>query len=90
MVNKKLEQIKCLCDVMKDTKCKIDWQDGIANIDFIGSVDYKYRIKVFGNEAKECLEDYLEEAKDMIKYYESVAKRLELLLLLDVLKDDEE
>lgn len=89
-MNKELEQIKSLCDLMKDTKCKIDWKDEVANIDFIGGVNYTHKIRVFAKEAKEDLEYYLEEAKDMIKYFEGVAMRLEALSLLKVFKEDKE
>ena len=88
MVNEKLAQIKILCDLMKDTECVIDWNDEIANIDFVGN-NNRFKLRVFGNVARQDLEDYLEESKYMIKFYESTAKKLELLLLLDVLKDEE-
>lgn len=81
----KLEQIKCLCDVMKDTECEIDWQKNVANIDFINN-DGRFRIIVSADEAKECLEDYLEEVKIMIKDFEGIAMKLEALLLLKAIK----
>ena len=82
----KLEQIKCLCDLMTDTKCEIDRQQKVANIDFLTG-NSRVNIRVFADEAKEDLEDYLEEAKNMIKCYESIAVKLEALLLLKVVKN---
>ena len=86
MVNEKLEQIKSLCDVMKDTECVIDWNDKIANIDFVGN-NNRFKLRVFAHVAKEDLEDYLEDAKNMIKFYESVCVKLEALLLLEAIKN---
>jgi hypothetical protein len=85
----KLEKIKSLCDIMTDTKCEIDWEQKVANIDFIGS-NGRFRARIFADEAKEDLEDYLEEAKIMIKDLESVVVKLEALLLLKVVKEDKE
>lgn len=82
----KLEKIKSLCDLMTDTKCEIDWQEKVANIDFIGS-NGQFRARVFADEAKEDLEDYLEKAKIVIKDLESVAMKLEALLLLKDIKN---
>lgn len=82
----KLEKIKSLCDLMTDTKCEIDWEQKVANIDFIGS-NGRFRARVSADEAKEDLEHYLEQAKIVIKDLESVAIRLEALLLLKDIKN---
>ena len=59
-----------------------------ANVEF-GSEDFNMATETsFRAEmAKEDLGNALQEAKDMITYYESVAMRLEALLLLKVVKN---
>lgn len=88
MIVNKLEQIKSLCDVLKATECEIDWNNQIGTIrfgsdDFIMETETSFRAEM----AKEDLANALQEAKDMISYYESVAMRLEALLLLKVVKN---
>lgn len=78
---KDLEMIKIICDVIEDTKCEIDRQQKVANIDFIGN-NGRFRARVSADEVKEDLEYYLEEAKIMIKDLESVVLKLEGLLVL--------
>jgi hypothetical protein len=84
----KLEQIKSLCDLFTATECEIDWDNQIGTIRF-GSEDFNMATETsFRAEmAKEDLGNALQEAKDMITYYESVAMRLEALLLLKVVKN---
>ena len=80
----KLEKIKRLCDLMTDTECKIDWEQEIANIDFI-CYDSRFRVMVSNKTAEIDLENDLEKARIMLKDYESIIVKLEALLLLKVI-----